>query len=395
MEGIWGGVAILAVATVILIYLHHREGSSWAGPLDAAVVTLALAVVAWHLYFSGDGPADVEAMTTTAHFAVLGGVATAFAAMATWRRSSVHRWLRWGVIAMAPLAGDIALRVAATREESTTLRVWAMAVGILALGCIIVMALVRREEPTGPVATASAASGSARLPRSRVTRALPPAALIGAVVVVTWDGGVTSVLAILAVALLVARVAGSQRTVEQLLDQRSRWALTDPLTGIHNRRLFEHELSVLGARLQDRHVVASLIALDLDRFKEVNDTHGHGVGDVLLREVATALAGTLREGDQLFRLGGDEFMALLPAAATADAEGIGDRLRVAVAAAAMQVLPDGPMVTASVGVAAVPPGDDGVERAREAADRALYLAKEGGRNRVVTAEPSTSRCPEA
>lgn len=385
LQAIWAMVAALGVGAILLIYVHHRDGSSWAGPLDAAVVALALAVVLWNLYVS-DGDAGVERVTTTAYFALVGGVAAALGAMMVWRRSSVHRWLRWAVLAVVPLGGDMALSIAAADRDDTALRGLAMAVGILALGLIITTAVVRRREPAHLVPTSAVpAPWATTRRRSRIARAVPAAALIGAMATIAWGSGVPGILAIAAVALLIVRVVGSQRTVEQLLDERSRWALTDQLTGVRNRRLFEYELSLLDARMQRQEIAASLIALDLDHFKQVNDAHGHSVGDVLLREVAAALAGTLRDGDQLFRLGGDEFIALLPATMGADAERIGDRLRVAVAAAAMRVLPDGPRVTASVGVAEVPPGEDGVERARESADRALYAAKRRGRNRVITA----------
>ena len=125
--------------------------------------------------------------------------------------------------------------------------------------------------------------------------------------------------------------------------------------------------------------------LDLDRFKSINDDHGHPAGDAVLRGVAVAIAQAVRGADVSGRLGGEEFALLLPGDATADAAHVAERLRGMVANGVAH--PAGPdrRVTLSVGVAALGPGADvaALEAALAAADRALYEAKAAGRDRVV------------
>ena len=181
---------------------------------------------------------------------------------------------------------------------------------------------------------------------------------------------------------LLARVQASGRTKilqEELVDQTRRieqHLYEDPLTRIHNRRfLFSHlRALVSGARRHDRPLSVAMV--DLDGFKGVNDRRGHAVGDAMLVAVARALRGGLRKEDAVGRLGGEEFLALLPDTGPSAAMRAAERLRAAVAAA------DGPEpVTASVGWATLEPGEDADDLVRRA-DDALYEAKAAGRNCV-------------
>ncbi len=149
-------------------------------------------------------------------------------------------------------------------------------------------------------------------------------------------------------------------------------AYTDPLCGLPNRRAFEDR----AARLRDFSDAKPLAVLmvDLDGFKQVNDSEGHEAGDRILALMAQSIAGSLREGDFVARLGGDEFAALLPRTGVADAEVLAERLR-----AAVQNVGTDASVTASVGVAML---EDDVRRALLRADVALYEAKNSGRNVV-------------
>lgn len=156
----------------------------------------------------------------------------------------------------------------------------------------------------------------------------------------------------------------------------------DHLTGLANRRaLFE-----AGQLELERWARAprplSLVLIDADHFKRVNDTHGHATGDAVLRHLAAGMSATFRAIDVVARLGGEEFVVLLPGLALAQAEALAGRLCRSVAAQPVEV--DGARIhyTISAGVAAMEHGLDGIEALIRRADAAMYAAKAGGRNRV-------------
>jgi diguanylate cyclase (GGDEF)-like protein/PAS domain S-box-containing protein len=164
-------------------------------------------------------------------------------------------------------------------------------------------------------------------------------------------------------------------------------ALTDAVTGLANRRLFD---AVLAARVEDaaRYGTAvGLLILDLDRFKVVNDTFGHAVGDEVLRVVASTLRGAIRAADTVARWGGEEFAVV---AGRVDERGLAEtaeRLRVLVAASKVRTAAGTAVAPkVSIGGAITCPGDT-PESLLQRADRALYEAKATGRNRVVLARP--------
>ncbi len=173
-----------------------------------------------------------------------------------------------------------------------------------------------------------------------------------------------------------------------------RSGLTDFLTGWHNRRYLQTRLmeELAKARRQGSTLVCLLI--DLDRFKEINDEHGHLAGDMALREVALRVDAQVRSSDAAARYGGDEFVVLLPGASLEQARGLAERIREAVGATPLEVAAGVERrLTVSIGMAAVAPtrenGDlKGVaERLFSAADVALYRAKQAGRNRVEVETP--------
>jgi two-component system, cell cycle response regulator len=152
---------------------------------------------------------------------------------------------------------------------------------------------------------------------------------------------------------------------------------TDALTGLPNRRHLEERLRRLAEPGQE----LSVLLLDVDRFKRVNDEHGHAAGDEVLRAIAGRLRGAARAGDLAGRWGGEEFLVVLPATGPAEAAALGERARAAIAVSPVPLEPDSLWVTASVGVASGV--DDGWEGLVRRADIGLYAAKEGGRDRVV------------
>lgn len=153
-------------------------------------------------------------------------------------------------------------------------------------------------------------------------------------------------------------------------------ALQDPLTGLANRRALNGELVQQVTRSQASGQPLSLVILDLDHFKQVNDTHGHALGDQVLAELATLMQRRTRAGDLPARWGGEEFVWLLPGAGEETAGRAAERLRVAVAGHPFVC----GRLTISLGIATLRPGED-ARSLFARADAALYQAKQSGRNR--------------
>lgn len=186
-------------------------------------------------------------------------------------------------------------------------------------------------------------------------------------------------------AQLLTRVQAAARTktLQEELTQQSRrlesLIFGDELTGIFNRRFLLTQLSALvsGARRHDRPL--SIVMLDVDHFKDVNDRHGHAAGDLVLAAVATTMRDRLRAEDWVGRLGGEEFLALLPDDDAAGAATVAETLRASVEGMGVRVGEDVLRVTVSVGWATLE-GDEGPEDLLRRADDALYEAKRAGRN---------------
>ena len=183
-------------------------------------------------------------------------------------------------------------------------------------------------------------------------------------------------------------LSAQKQEIEMAKLQSDHSANHDLLTGLPNRRAFHNELTALIDRADSIGGATSLLFIDLDRFKEVNDTLGHEAGDAVLQQVATRLRSILRDGDFVARLGGDEFAFLL----SGDVDGARDRsMRVA-----QRVLdrleirvpsPKGVIqVGCTVGIAAYPTNATNSDGLMAVADRLLYIGKNAGRNRMVTAD---------
>ncbi len=177
-----------------------------------------------------------------------------------------------------------------------------------------------------------------------------------------------------------AAVAIENARVYERLEQL---AATDALTGLFNRRYFQQALGREASRLDRRKGSIALLLLDIDHFKLLNDTYGHTMGDVVLKRVADTLTRQLRKGDVLARFGGEEFVILLPDGSKRGAGEFAERIREAIASAPIH--PGGPRrkVTVSVGWAQYPEDTPDMKKLVELADRALYFAKDTGRNRTA------------
>lgn len=171
--------------------------------------------------------------------------------------------------------------------------------------------------------------------------------------------------------------------ITQLLQQKNRHltqlATKDALTQIHNRHMFSEifnqELSI--AKRQASNL--SLMMIDLDHFKMINDTYGHNIGDYVLKHFVELVSKTIREADSFARWGGEEFVLLLRNAGCDEAYGVGEKIRHMIES---QVFDEVGVVTCSIGIAEVYP-DDSLTSAVERADNALYAAKDTGRNKTV------------
>lgn len=165
-----------------------------------------------------------------------------------------------------------------------------------------------------------------------------------------------------------------------VLAKAERGANIDALTGLPNRRYFDELLAIMRPRRRTTDSLGVMM-VDIDLFKKVNDRYGHAVGDEVLRAVAGAVEATVRAEDTPARYGGEEFVVILRRASAAQATEVAERVRQAVAALPPERLGTESGVTVSVGVAVAAPGED-IAVVIERADRALFVAKRGGRDRV-------------
>lgn len=394
---------------LFLVHLHVVATTLLVSFRSGLVLSLwhVLLLVATHQWgWWGPGGTASEVLVVCGSFVLVGAAAAAFAAL----NERALRWSRRAARSLAELGATLegcdALDEVLT-SSATHLRV--------RLGCQRAVVLVRHEGRwagavgeagstaallTGPDAVASDIADPASTSLQLVgtidaatapvlDRALPGSCNV-AVMPLVADGepvGVTamefgprrSVLPRAELELLeqsVARIALSVRAV-QLRAEIERLATSDPLTGLPNRRVLDGVLAREVARSRRSGTPLSVALLDVDHFKDVNDRHGHPVGDAVLCELATALQTTIRPESVVARYGGEEFAVVLPDATPVEAVAAGERLRSA--AATVEAV----SVTVSVGVAALDDGMAGPDELVEAADTALYEAKAAGRDRTV------------
>lgn len=174
-----------------------------------------------------------------------------------------------------------------------------------------------------------------------------------------------------------------RKSVQQTIEL----AVTDGLTGLHNRRYLDNHLKLLMDRAAARGRPMSICMTDIDRFKQVNDTYGHDVGDEVLREFASRIRSTVRGADLACRFGGEEFVVVMPDTPPEMAAAVAERLRHIIESQPFSIPhADGALViTASMGIAGMKLEGDTAEALLKRADMALYQAKNEGRNRVVAA----------
>lgn len=192
------------------------------------------------------------------------------------------------------------------------------------------------------------------------------------------------------------RILDLEDRLSQARDQLAVLAAHDSLTGLLNRRSIREYAEAALLQAVRAGAAISVILLDLDHFKDVNDRYGHQTGDDALRLVAETIAAALRTGDRVGRMGGEEFLVVLPDTALDQAVAVAERIRRRVAARPL-TLPDGTRVPlrVSAGVATAPPVAPTLDVLLQQADAALYRAKRGGRNQVCAAAAQESPAPTA
>ncbi len=186
---------------------------------------------------------------------------------------------------------------------------------------------------------------------------------------------------------LSAQVTHMEKETQELkkrLDENKKKLIFDTLTGIHNRMAYNDHITKLMARWKRYQESFCYAIIDIDHFKKVNDTYGHNTGDKVLKIVATIMQKNIRESDTLFRIGGEEFVLILPNTSIKQAAPTIEKIRLAVGSSGFRFKEDKVDIHISAGLTEVQPNDS-EESLYERADKALYQAKETGRNKLVTA----------
>jgi diguanylate cyclase (GGDEF)-like protein len=288
--------------------------------------------------------------------------------------------LAWSIVVSAGLTFAALWAVAAP---------YALAVGTLSVALMILTGLsaarlilpLSAERPvshrfTGMLFLIGCATMAIRLAYVALADA-PPAYLFEPNV---WHG---LILAAGHITVMLMSLGFALMIVDQLASELNRMATIDALTGIANRRVFYLRAEAELSRCRRKGAPLSVLMIDLDRFKSINDALGHAAGDETLRRFAALTAPHLREYDFFARLGGEEFAVLLPDATEEVALAIGERLRELTETEQLPAPGFHPPTTASIGAAQLMPHERSIDQLMQRADQALYAAKEGGRNRVV------------
>jgi len=376
---------------------HSRRGR--AG-LDVALVLLGLGALGWRLLVSpqladGDGLAlVVTAAYPLSDIAVL--VCLLTLGLSGHRRLPVSVQLAGWAYLVYALTDCLYMygRIQGTYGDGSWLdNGYQLSAVLLALGGLIA---ARHHEPD-----------AVRLAVGRDLTVVPlavagTAALVVMALEYAWNGrygalvvGLLVVTGLMVRQYLVTRDRTAlARQLAVALREQERLAVTDALTGLHNRRFFDDTMRREVARARRSGRPLSLVVLDLDHFKRINDERGHHAGDVALVQAAARLQGITRAGDVVARFGGEEFVWLLPDTDEAGAAILAERLRAALCAEPVEIsdacrVP----VTGSLGVASAVGLVDDVTLLRDA-DRAMYRAKATGRNRVVLAS-AVAATPDA
>jgi diguanylate cyclase (GGDEF)-like protein len=296
-------------------------------------------------------------------------------------------WLGWWTFILLALSAANFVNV--DRRMSTSARpervsAWAIVITMLVIAAGVVLS-GGPGSPALPWLVLPAAMTAARFRAQVVIAGLVLTVLVILTATLGIDSAATirdpvPVIATLALLAAVVSIVLALQAAE--LHHRGE-AILDPLTGLLNRHALAPRFVELSVQARVTHQPVCLMLCDVDNFKAVNDVHGHDCGDAVLRDIAYALRKQLRSFELVYRLGGEEFLVVLPGVELAAGLEVAERLRAAVE----QTAPAGIPITISLGVSAAHGEHVDSDPLFKAADVALYAAKRAGRNRAVAAAP--------
>jgi diguanylate cyclase (GGDEF)-like protein len=270
----------------------------------------------------------------------------------------------------------------ALKRQQQDALIWASAVTVLTLLLAAVVATFIASSVTGPIHHVS--SVVARIASGDLS-ARTDLESVGVIEPLARGVNVMAQRVALSQAELQEQVRRATEELRRQRDVAERAARIDPLTGVHSRRAFTEAVEVEIQRALRYGLPLSIIMIDLDHFKAVNDTYGHATGDAVLASFANVISQEVREVDVIGRYGGEEFLVLLPNTDVTEAMRVADRMRMAIASGELQVQGGVLRYTASFGVAGFDARELSLNRFIDRADAALYEAKHRGRNRVELA----------
>jgi diguanylate cyclase (GGDEF)-like protein len=301
-------------------------------------------------------------------------------------------WTGWGPLALLVLVGAnlamIERRLAVAKRPE-----YVAAASMFFLQCVIAGGVGLTGGPTSPLISwivVPTAVVAARFRRHVVIAFAVSAVVVAVVPVVALDPAAfldNPVPVFATLGLLISIVAVTMALMNAEIQHRED-AVLDPLTGLLNRKALDSRFQELEQQARQSEASVCVIALDLDNFKKVNDAHGHPRGDDVLRDVTYEMRKRLRTFELMYRIGGEEFLIVLPGVDLPEGVAVAERLRQAVE----DTKPAGLDVTISLGVAAACGSEVTHEGLLGAADRALYEAKDAGRN-IVRADGHDDLAP--
>jgi diguanylate cyclase (GGDEF)-like protein len=379
LDGLWVPAYVPLVAALLVLHRELVGRRGWGGVLESLAIACALGLFVWEGIVVPVGPSAHGLLSDQAGVAAFAAIDLFCVCLVTWlivRNALRPRWIAalLGAVLAQALSDVLYLRASALGEEGS---LWASS--CLAVVTAALVAAMAARRLTGDRARAQGRAAAA--PFWTQMLPLPVCFAAGVMAVLRPGDRHLGVLALLALVAVMARLVAVARRTEHLARENARLARTDPLTGADNRRVLAEELERAVSHADRSGAPLAALALDLDRFKEVNDRHGHAMGDRLLVVAAEVMRGRLRGADRLFRLGGDEFLVLAPGSAPGDALALAERLVAAVADAGAALVPE-VGVTASAGVAVYPHDAAGSQALLRRADDALYAAKGAGAGRA-------------